>query len=250
MKTTSSPTFKYNSQDLHLGPEEVHVWCISLDDFLSQLQRLSQKLSVDEKKRADRFCFERDKKRYILSRGILREIISCYLEIEADQLEFSYGKYGKPALADNYCAKPLYFNVSHSEALALYAFTCDREVGIDIEHIRDIPELEQIIERFFSNTEKNVFRTLPESRKREAFFQGWTRKEAVLKAVGDGLSQPLDKFEVFVNQDESMINPMKKQEVQKNTLNWQIQDLPTVPGYAAAYAVKGASQLHCFHWPV
>jgi len=164
---------------MELMADDIHVWSVSLDQLASRVQTLSQTLSPDERMRAERFHFEEDRNHFIISRGILRTILGRYLSVEPDKLQFCYGKHGKPALADISGKGRICFNSSRSEGLALYAFTRDREIGIDIEHIRDIPEMEHIVEGFFSEREKVVFRSLPESKRKEAFFHCWTRKEMV-----------------------------------------------------------------------
>ena len=234
--------FKSAPRDLELGNNEVHIWCVSLDQLASRFQILSQKLSMDEHMRAERFYFERDRKRYIIGRGILRTIIGYYSGVEAGKLRFRYGRHGKPALADTFGKGMIYFNLSHSKGLALYAFTRDSEIGIDIEHIREIPEMEHIVERFFSEREKAVFRALPESKKKEAFFNCWTRKEAFIKAIGDGLYQPLYKFDVSLSPGEP-VDLLSIEGDSTKASGWCIQDLSPASGFAAACAVEGLCQL-------
>jgi len=138
--------------------------------------------------------------------------------------------------------------LSQSDGLALYAFTRDREIGVDIEHIRDISEMEQIAEQFFSARENAVFRTLPKSKKKEAFFNCWTRKEAFIKAIGEGLSWPLDSFDVSLIPGEPA-RLLKIEGDSKAASRWSIQDLKPAFGFAAAFAVKGRSgRVHCWQW--
>ena len=231
--------------------DEVHVCCISFDDFLLQEQTFSQHLTIDEKKRADRYYFAKDKKRYIIVRGILRQIISNYLEVAPGKIEFSYSRYGKPAITGVFSDTQLCFNVAHSEKLALFAFTLNREVGVDIEFIRDIPEMEQIIEHFFSDTEKKYFYGLSANMKKEVFFQMWTRKEAFLKATGEGLHRALDTFDV-ITAPGKFVNLLKSKDKLKTNIisNWYLKDLSTHPGFVAAYAVQGLTKLRWINWSV
>jgi len=218
-----------------LTTDEIHIWFAYLDQPVSLFQRL---LSMDERRRSERFHFEEDRRRFIIRQGILRKILGRYLGVEPSRLQFCYGKNGKPALADTFGKEKVRFNSSHSEGLALYAFTHDREIGVDVEHIRDIPEMEQITERFFSARENAVFHTLPESKKKEAFFNCWTRKEAFIKATGDGLSLPLDRFDVSLVPGE----PARLLGIDgdsKTASRWLLQDLKPAPDFAAAFAVKG-----------
>jgi 4'-phosphopantetheinyl transferase len=198
--------------------------------------------------RAERFHFEHDRKRFIVARGILRTILGWYLGVEHSRLQFCYRKNGKPALADTFGKGRIHFNLSHSEGLALYAFTRDREIGVDIEYIHDLSEMDQIAERFFSTGENNVFRELPESKKKEAFFRCWTCKEAFIKAIGDGLSHPLDKFDVSSVPGE----PARLLGIEgdaKAASRWTIQELKPASGFAAAFAAEGRRwRLRCWQW--
>lgn len=226
-----------------LGTDETHIWYASLEQPVSRFQRL---LSIDERMTAGRFHFEEDRKRFIVRRGILRTMLGCYLSVEPSRLRFCYGKNGKPQVADTFGEGKISFNLSHSEGCAVYAFTRDREVGVDIEHLRDIPEMEQIAERFFSARENAIFRALPENNREEAFFTCWTRKEAFIKAAGDGLSQPLDRFDVSLVPGE----PARLLRIEGNSKaasQWFMQDLKPASGFAAAFTAKGRGGLvHCW----
>ena len=187
--------------------------------------------------RADRFCFDKDRKKFIVRVGILRTILGRYVGVEPNALRFIYGKRGKPMLADLFLNGSIHFSMSHSEGLALYAFTCDHEMGVDTEFIRDIPEMDQIAERFFSARENAVFRSLPASKKREAFFNYWTRKEAFIKAVGEGLYLPLDAFDVSLVPGK----PARLLRTDENlgiASRWFIQELKPAPGFAGALALE------------
>jgi 4'-phosphopantetheinyl transferase len=174
--------------------------------------------------------------------------LGYYLNVAPGLIRFSYGIHNKPALADGPGRGKLFFNLSHSHGMALYAFTNEREIGVDIEYIRDIPDMEQIVEHFFSARELTVFRALSESRKRESFFNCWTRKEALIKATGEGLSYPLDGFVVSMVPDE----PARLISINGNTgvaARWSIRDIKPAAGYAAALAVPGrAGYVHCREW--
>jgi 4'-phosphopantetheinyl transferase len=138
-----------------LRNDEIHIWYASLDKPVPWFRKL---LSSDEGKRTKRVQFDEHQKRFIVRLGILRTILGHYLSVNPSSIQFTYGKNGKPALADTFGRGTVHFNLSHSNGIALYAFTRDREIGVDIEHIRDISEVEQIVERFFSEREKAVFR--------------------------------------------------------------------------------------------
>lgn len=224
--------------NLVLLSDEIHVWRASLDQSAPQVQQLAQTLSTDERMRSERFYFEQDRKRFVVGRGLLRTILGSYLGMEPSQLQFCYGPRGKPYLAQTAAGSTLRFNLSHSQGLALYAIARDREIGIDLEHIRHVSTAEQIVERFFSVREKAVFSTLPPSQKQAAFFNCWTRREAYLKAVGDGLAFPLDQFDVSLCPGEpARLYGIKGD--RSTATSWSLQELIPAPGYVAALVVEG-----------
>jgi 4'-phosphopantetheinyl transferase len=228
--------------------DEVHVWRASLNPPASQIQALRRVLTADERARAERFYFPKHRDRFAVARGVLRTILGRYLGITPDQLQFTYNQYGKPSLTE---AHPLRFNLSHSHTLALCAVTCDREVGVDLEHIRPDPNdnRTRIARRFFSAREVLAFEALHESLRDRAFFSCWTRKEAFIKAKGKGLSLPLGQFDVSVHPEEPAALLHTKWDPQEAAL-WSLQDLHPGPGYAAALAVEGAPwRLRCWQWP-
>lgn len=232
-----SSLFALPPSDLALSSDEIHIWLADLDQSESQLHKLIQTLSVEERMRAEKYLFERDRKKYLLRRGILRTLLGSYLNVEPGRLQFQYGKYGKPVLADTFGKEMLHFNLSHSDELALFAFARHREIGVDIEHIGEISEMELIAERFFSRRENDSIRSLPEEQKKESFIKGWTCKEAFIKAVGDGLSRALDKFEVSMVPGE----PAKLLSVEddsREASRWSLQYLQPAPDYVGAFAVK------------
>jgi 4'-phosphopantetheinyl transferase len=232
-----SQSFELSSLDLKIRDDEIHIWFSVLDQTETVLYEFLQTLSSDERMRAGRFhCYE-DKKRYIARHGMLRMILGGYLGVKPSELRFYLGKNGKPAIAKTSGKGTIQFNLSHSNGVALFAFARNHEIGVDVEHIRDIPEMEQIVERFFSRKEKEAFRSLPLSQKREAFFNGWTRKEAFVKALGDGLSRPLYKFDVSLIPNESA-DLLRIESDSREASQWSIQNLNPAPNYKGAFAVK------------
>ncbi len=225
---------------------EIHVWRASLEVPYARLEYFRRILSENEIDRAMRYCFEQDRRRFIIRRGLLRRILSGYLGQSPSEISFSYNSYGKPALVSMYGEPALYFNVSHSGGLALYAITQSQEVGVDIERIRPSEDAEDIVKHFFSSREKTEFSTLPERIKKQAFFTCWTRKEAVIKAMGQGLSYPLDKFSVSMLPDEKARLVKTKGHENKETI-WFLKEIRLSAGYVAAVAVKGCD-LFIRHW--
>jgi 4'-phosphopantetheinyl transferase len=232
-----------------LANDEVHIWLAALDQLRARAPSFLEILAPDERDRAGKFHFEKDRVRYILSRGILRTILARYLQSDAAHLRFDYNAYGKPSLRGGRGVSPsLRFNLSHSHELALYAFTLQREVGLDVEFMRDDFVCEEIAGRFFSEHEVSTLRALPASQRTKGFFNCWTRKEAYVKARGQGLSLPLDSFDVSLAPGE----PAALLSVRDGTgeiLHWALQELNLTSGYVAAVAVEGVGwQLRCWQW--
>ncbi|WP_218080039.1 4'-phosphopantetheinyl transferase family protein [Anthocerotibacter panamensis] len=229
---------------LTLRPQEVHVWRADLDQPDWVRARLALTLAADEQQRAQRFYFEQDRQRFTCARGILRMLLGRYLQKAPEQLCFVYGSHGKPRLTES----PLCFNLSHSQELALYAVSWGREVGVDLEFQRPVTQVEQLVERFFSRQESTVFRALPLEQRQEAFFLGWTRKEAYIKARGRGLSLPLAQFDVTLAPGESA-RLLHCRDDALAACRWSLHSLDPGPAYAAALAVEGQDwQLSCWQW--
>jgi len=238
--------WKTPPSNLTLSKEELHIWRATLDLPAVGIEALNQVLSLDEKIRAERFRFERDRRRFIAARGILRQILGSCLSVEPSAVRFCYGRNGKPRLADTYDNGKICFSLSHSQGIALYGFSRGRQVGVDIESIRDFTEMGEIARQFFSVNENEVFNGLPKSKKVDAFFKCWTRKEAFVKAIGDGLSYPLNMFDVSVDPGEPAELLRIRGDARK-AARWSIQDVKTDPGLAAAFAVNGRSwRLRCW----
>jgi 4'-phosphopantetheinyl transferase len=224
--------------DLTLSSAEVHVWRAALDPVMECVERLQRSLSVDERQRAARFYFPRDRRRFIVARGILRDILGRYLRVPPPDVQFCYSAYGKPALANGPDEDVLRFNLSHSHETALFAITRGREIGVDIEYLRREIACEEIAERFFSAQERADLRALPAALKQQAFFNCWTRKEAYIKAHGEGLSLPLDQFDVSLAPGEPAALLATRSDPDE-ALRWSLQALATGPCYIAAVAVEG-----------
>ncbi len=246
--TSPSHSWDFPPKTLMLPNNAVHVWRASLNASPSYLHTLESKLTADERARAERFYFQKHREHFIAGRGLLRNILSRYLDREPDQLRFCYNSYGKPALIEETDTERLCFNLSHSHGIALYAITRGREIGIDIEYFRPDVEAEKLAERFFSPREVTVLRALPEHLRKEGFFNCWTRKEAYIKAEGKGLSIPLNAFDVSLIPGEPAAL-LRTQKHPQEAACWSLQALNPVPSYAAALAVKGHDwELKCWRW--
>ena len=198
----------------------VDVWAFDRESPVEDVSQLGATLSADERARASRFRFDRDRNQFMTARGALRTLLGGYLAVQPAELIFEYGTHGKPTLAGRYQGS-LKFNVSHSQGLALVAVSPDVEVGIDVEGIRPMPDAVEIAARFFSPREAAELRALPAVSRISAFFACWTRKEAYLKAVGRSLAALGDQDDAGERQQ------------------WSHHYLPPLPGYAAALVTRG-----------
>jgi 4'-phosphopantetheinyl transferase len=224
---------------VNLGPDAVHVWRASLRPPANVLARLEATLSPDERARAARFHFPQHRTAFVAGRGVQREILARYTGLPPAALAYREGAHGKPELDGAAGAMGIRFNVSNSGDLALYAVTVRRELGVDLEQLKPMPDGMDIARRFFSAPENEVFAALADDVRDLAFFRCWTRKEAYIKAVGEGLSMPLDRFDVaFAPGEPARIlrtrgNPAEAE-------RWTMLALEPGPGYVGALAVEGA----------
>jgi 4'-phosphopantetheinyl transferase len=247
--TSTTPSWGLPPEKIILGSNEVHVWRASLDESPQQVDIFLHTLAADEQTRAERFYFQRDREHFIAAHGILRAILGLYLNRASKCLSFCYSSHGKPSLSWKSGGDAIRFNMSHSHGVALYAFARGRDVGIDLEFIRRDLELEQIAERFFSRRETATLRALPIDLREYAFFLCWTRKEAYIKARGEGLSLPLDQFDVSLIPGEPAAL-LSTQPDSDEALRWSLQELTLASGYVAALAVEGRGwSLSCWQWP-
>ncbi|MEW6601877.1 MAG: 4'-phosphopantetheinyl transferase superfamily protein [Nitrospirota bacterium] len=223
--------------DLSLDRNELHVWRCFLDQPDQQRVSLEATLSDDEMRRAERYHFERDRLRFIITRGVLRTILGKYLGSGPVDVSFIYGTNGKPSLSGKQ-GTGLCFNVSHSRDLALFAFTYDRKIGVDVEYVDGERAISHIVERFYSSAEMSAFQGLPPDARQNAFFTYWTCKEAYLKAEGTGLSFGLDKVEIALSAEGHASLAAIEGDAQK-AASWTLHILDAAADYAAALAVDG-----------
>jgi len=214
--------------------QTAHVWCTALEFPPDVLQTFFSLLSSDEKARAQQFRFEKDRDHFIAARGLLRKILSRYLNIEPQNLKFQYNLYGKPSLVDH---SHLQFNLSHSNGLALYAFTLDNSIGVDIEFKGRECDIDAIAQRYYSPREYEILNKLSDTEKTDAFFNGWARKEAFLKALGQGISYSLEKVEVTLTNESARFIAIHDDE--QDITQWYLHALNPSLDFAAALAIKG-----------
>jgi 4'-phosphopantetheinyl transferase len=194
-------------------------------------------LSADELSRAASFRFQNDRDRFISCRSILRIILGRYLDINPKYLKFRSGPYGKPYLVNEFKDARIQFNLSHTQHLALYALTSNCIIGVDVEHIRPILDIEQIAALNFSDYENNIFSKLQPEQKEVAFFNCWTRKEAYIKAIGEGLNLPLRTFDVSLAPNEAPKLLSINGSVNEAS-HWSLESLIPDPDHVAAMAIK------------
>ncbi len=228
-----------------LSSDEVHIWRASLEQPPEGVVKFSSLLSPDEELRARRFYFERDRNRFIVGRGLLRTILGNYLAMEPSLIEFSYGPYGKPALKTVFHDKTLQFNLSHSNSLAVFIFSWDRRVGIDIEFIHALSSEDRFAEQLFSPRESALISSLSGEEKLNAFFKLWTCKEAVFKASGDGLTKPIDQAEILLTEGES-VQLVSIDGDPEQAASWHLETFSPAPGYRVSLAVEGYDERIAF----
>jgi 4'-phosphopantetheinyl transferase len=217
----------------------VHLWERDLEATPTEVSALYELLSTEERERAQRFLVDRPRVAFVLTRGTLRTLLGHYLERDPRSIHFGYEAQGKPFLEseDN-----LFFNVSHTHGLALIGVVRGRRIGVDVERVNRETEVEKLAERFFSESERRELRQLRGEEVRAAFFRVWTRKEAYIKATGEGLGLPLDQFDVSISAgDRDALQATRPDAAEAE--QWTISDVAIRSGYAAAVAVAAGGQI-------
>jgi 4'-phosphopantetheinyl transferase len=221
-----------STQVLTLSRGTVHIWQVNLDQSATSVAQLEQLLDSDERVRAARFHFERDRRRFMVARGVLRSLLARYLGCPPTQIRFSFSTKGKPALRPEHRSQ-LHFNLAHSAEMAIYAFANECEVGVDIEQQRPLADVQQIAEHFFSPHEREILATLSGDELYRTFFTYWTRKEAYLKASGEGLALLTTQLDVVGPQGRVI-----KLAGSNGDADCYLFDLDVVAGYRGALALQ------------
>lgn len=223
------------SQSIALAPGEVHIWRVPLAATPATLESLGSFLDAEESTRANRFLLSEHREHFLLGRAALRVLLGRYLGVSPESVLIVKGPQGKPFLARTSSAFPLRFNLSHSHGLAVYGFSLDRELGIDLEKLRSDFASVEIAARYFSRNERKEWSSLSESLRTEGFFNAWTRKEAYVKARGEGLKIPLDSFDVTLTPGVAALlySPDSK--------DWSLTSFYPAPEFAAAIVVRGSA---------
>ena len=220
-----------------LPDDHVHVWRVPLDQDSERTALSLEILSPDEREKAARFHFDKDRNRFVQARAALRFILSDYLNVAPGRIEFAYGPQGKPSLANRFRQNGLRFNLSRRGDIALIAVASDREVGVDVELVQADFAVFEVAKASFSPAELAALRSLPLALLAAGFYNCWTRKEAYVKARGEGLSFPLKDFDVSLVPGE----PARLLDVRDDgkVNSWTLRDIPVGEGYVAALAVDG-----------
>lgn len=234
-------------QQFNLLPHEVQVWSVGLDALFAEVDQLAECLSTEEIQQSQRFVNSQLTNSYIVSHAMLRHIVARYLPLKPHQIKMANTTHGKPYLIDLPAELKLEFNMSHTRDLALYAVSL-HPVGIDVEACNRDIQVEEIAERFFTATEYQALRALPESARQEAFYQCWTLKEAFIKAVGEGLSYGLDKFEVdFIEMSGNCLKHIEAST--SKTEAWSLRPIHYSADYKVAVAIEGKLESIKFYSP-
>ena len=236
MKNNLNLIWQSPSSQPVLAKNHVHIWRASLDLPAEEIDRLTTLLSEDELSRANRYRFPQHRRRFIVARGILRQLLAAYLNVDSNYLGFDYSSRGKPRLKECLFGSNLQFNISHSDELALYAITSDRRIGVDLEYLRSMDDVAKIARRFFSAAESELIASLSGNEQKQVFFELWTAKEAYLKATGEGIGGLLDGVEISLsNQDTSLLSIRGDT---KLATNWLVDRFFPSVDYVATVAIE------------
>jgi 4'-phosphopantetheinyl transferase len=227
---------------------QTDIWLIYIPDVVNYSPYYEQLLVNEEKEKANHFVFLKDKLRYVITHGILRLLLSDYLNLSSRQIVLKNNSYGKPYLSTENHPESLFFNLSHSNLGIVLAFAKSMDLGIDLEFVKkDIPFLD-IAKHFFSQFEYQELLSTPEISRIQAFYHGWTRKEAFIKAKGKGLSIPLDSFDVSISQGKQPAI-LRSSDDPMDLKNWKLFDLDTWPDYTSALCIEGEQKkINFYHW--
>jgi len=229
------PEWRNPPLNLTLMHDEIHLWLCEINGLKDCSNTFEKSLSIDELEKANKFVFGKDKLSYIISRGTLRKILSKYLNVSPKLIQFGYNQYGKPFIHFPEKGR-LKFNLSHSNEYCLIAINKEMETGVDIEWINKDLEPNDIAHNYFSAQELSNFKSIDKGNQLEAFYKIWTRKEAFIKAIGKGLSIPLDSFDVTIDDFKPKI---KRIDGEKNISKYQLQNLKISNNYCAALIYIG-----------
>lgn len=224
-----------------VASDTVEIVVAKLDAGVDALRASAALLSDEEQQRASRFVFDHDRRRFVAARARLRQLLAARLNVRPESVELVYGAHGKPTLARHFADPDLRFNVSHCEDIAVYAFARGREIGIDVETVRVIRDAADVAARFFSRLENEAYLALDPGNRPLGFFTCWTRKEAFIKAIGEGLSHPLDEFDVSLAPDEPA-RLLRIGSTPWDRCGWRMEGFSPAPGFVAAVVFENGKR--------
>jgi 4'-phosphopantetheinyl transferase len=224
-------------QDLNVD-EDIHLWAVKLVGSPELEDNLVRLLSLDEKRRACRFCQASLRRNFTLSHGILRVLLGQYLHLEPVEVDFRYGSTGKPSLSAQ--TSRLQFSMTHSDQFVVYAFANDCELGVDIERVTAFPDMDAVAAEFFCPEEYSELVDVDPTQRNAAFFNCWTRKEAYVKALGGGLSIPFDGFRVSLRPGYPAV--LARSYEHSHEQSWHMHHLTPAPGYVGALVFAGGDR--------
>lgn len=240
---TSFPSWESPVAEPAYPARVIHLWLASLDIAEDQRRHLGKLLSADERRRADQFIFDQHRARFIAGRGILRILLGKYLQSDPAEILFSYNLHGKPSLDDRMKMQTVHFNLSHSCGLALFAFTGVGPIGVDIEHVRPESDIKHTGGFILSPNELLALQSVSPALRHTTFFQYWVRKEAFLKAIGEGFTGTVSAYDVCdIPEKPVMENSFAG--TKARFTEWHVRDIPLEEGFAAALACKSNT------WPL
>ena len=225
-------------QPIPLNPGIVDLWQVSLDPPAADVAYLGGLLTADERERAERYKFDHLRRRFVVGRGMLRMLLSRLVRRPPEQLVFSYGPHGKPALVTERGDAPIEFNVAHCEDVALFAFAVGRRLGVDVERARTFADMNDLANHYFAPEERRSLASVAVGQQEAAFYAGWTRKEAFIKATGEGLARELDSFAVTLAPQE----PVRIVHVDGDTnaaQRWRLLAIALAPPFFGAVVAEG-----------
>lgn len=225
----------FSNQSLFLAPNQVHVWSVNKPNHTDRLSNYWSILNEVERERASKYRFDNDRDCFVIARGVLRKLLGNYLNMSPEAINFKFGKYGKPFLI---ASNGIEFNVSHSGDTIVLGFIKDDIIGVDVEFTKRKIEINKIVEHFFSDEEIAALFSLDKSYHTQAFYNCWTRKEAFIKALGSGLSFPLDQFVVSLDSAKEALLLDTKWDA-KEKKNWVLKSFEPAENYIGAVSVKG-----------
>ena len=218
-------------------PKLFDVVATRLDVAPDAVRAAAELLSEPERHRAARFTFESGRRRFIVARATLRKLLAARLDVRPEEVDLMYGAEGKPALGPRFASSNLHFNVSHCDDFAVYAFSWWGEIGVDVEAVRWFADADDVAARFFSSRENEAYAALDSLERPLGFFNCWTRKEAFIKAVGDGLHHPLDSFDVTLAPNDPP-RILRVNNTPGDCCGWNMSSLIPAPGFVAAVVTE------------